>query len=429
MVGNLIWLLIDRGVRIFTDILLGAFVARTLGTTDFGSLTYAYAFAMLAYPVAMLGLDTHVIQLLVRGESRERVLGTTFILKLSAGAIAFVACAGIAALIHRDDPSSLLIVVIASTSLMFKSLEVIDLYFQSRLEANRLIAARAAAATIAAAIKIAFLYMDPNVYYIAIVTSCEILLTGFFALGLMQRAELGIRKWQFDFELARSMLARRLPVMLSAIFVSAYVRAGPLLLRWMSGTHEAGIYGAAYRLMEVAYFLPTAIVSSLTPLLVNAHRKSERQFEETFLAVTTMLTWIGIILAAVLALLSDTIILRLYSSEFAASSATFAILLLTFPFVFAAAANNVWFTLSNEELSQFLRVLIAAVACIAVTALLIPRFGARGAAYAMVMTQVLAVLILNLWSPKTRLIAKRFLQSLSPRGFVAVFKIFVTRST
>ena len=70
----------DRIVRMGVGLLVGVWLARYLGPSLYGEFNYAFAFAMMFAPVAMLGLDEIGIRELIKDPSnRDEILGTAFL--------------------------------------------------------------------------------------------------------------------------------------------------------------------------------------------------------------------------------------------------------------------------------------------------------------------------------------------------------------
>ena len=114
-------------------LLVGIWVARYLGPSQFGLFSYAAAFAALFSSIAKLGLDSIVVRDLVREpELRDLYMGTAFWLKLF-GAIAMMAVIGISMLFTTSDDTTNLYVLIIASGAIFQSFEVIDFYFQSKV--------------------------------------------------------------------------------------------------------------------------------------------------------------------------------------------------------------------------------------------------------------------------------------------------------
>ena len=86
VISNSAWFIGDRIIRMGVGLLVGVWLARYLGPSLYGEFNYAFAFAMMFAPVAMLGLDDIGIRELIKDPSkRDEILGTIFSLMLLGG--------------------------------------------------------------------------------------------------------------------------------------------------------------------------------------------------------------------------------------------------------------------------------------------------------------------------------------------------------
>ena len=84
------WLFFDKIVRMGLSLIVGLWVARYLGPAQYGLLNNSLALATLFGAFATLGLESFVIQGIVRTpEKQTDILGTAFYLKLWAGCLTY----------------------------------------------------------------------------------------------------------------------------------------------------------------------------------------------------------------------------------------------------------------------------------------------------------------------------------------------------
>jgi O-antigen/teichoic acid export membrane protein len=94
-ISNTGWQFADNIVRMGVGLFVGVWVARYLGPEQYGVFSYALAFVALFASVASIGLDEIATRNLVRDPAaKNKILGTTFILKLIAGIVIFAATIG-----------------------------------------------------------------------------------------------------------------------------------------------------------------------------------------------------------------------------------------------------------------------------------------------------------------------------------------------
>jgi len=88
--GNTGWMMGDQIVRKVVGLFVGVLMARYFGPQLYGEFSYAIAIIMIVSPVAMLSLDEISIRRMVQDPSiRNEVIGTSFIMMIVGGVIAF----------------------------------------------------------------------------------------------------------------------------------------------------------------------------------------------------------------------------------------------------------------------------------------------------------------------------------------------------
>ncbi len=134
--ANTSWLFAEKGLRLVVGFFVGVWVARYLGPERYGLLSYAQAFVGLFTAFASLGLDGILVRELVKHPEKEgELLGTALVMKLF-GAILTIFLVGIAIHLTNSDRLTKILVFIIASSVIFQSFNVIDLYFQAKVQAK-----------------------------------------------------------------------------------------------------------------------------------------------------------------------------------------------------------------------------------------------------------------------------------------------------
>ena len=90
-------------------------------------------------------------------EKRDEVLGSAFVLRVFAALISFVLVVGSIFMLRHGETLIIWVVAITAGQFIFQSLNVIDLYFQSRVQSRCTIYATNAAFLLMAMVKVGLL--------------------------------------------------------------------------------------------------------------------------------------------------------------------------------------------------------------------------------------------------------------------------------
>ena len=192
--ANTGWLFFERILRMIIALFVGVYVARYLGPSNYGLLSYAVSFVGLFSAIATLGLDKIVVRNLVKDEKKqEELLGTAFALKF-IGFILLLGLLTVAVQFTTNDSYTNLLILIIALSTFFQSFNVIDFYFQSRVLSKYVVHVQIISGISAAIIKLLLIYFSMDLTYFAAVMVVEsvILGIGFIAAYAKQKMSIEI---------------------------------------------------------------------------------------------------------------------------------------------------------------------------------------------------------------------------------------------
>jgi polysaccharide transporter, PST family len=413
IITNIGWLFVDKLLRLGGGLFISIWMARYLEVAQFGILNYATAFVALFLPIATLGLDTIVVHQLINVQAnKNKILGTTFWLRLFSSLIsAFGAIIGIA-LIRKNDHISASIVMVLSIASMFQAFDTIDLWFQSQVNSKYTVVTRNISFVLASALRIFLITAQAPLIMFAWAVLLEV---GVNALGLIIAYQVNgasILKWQWDFVVAKSLLHKSLPLIFSGLAIMVYLKIDQIMLGEMIDDHSVGIYSVASRISEVWYFIPMAISSSVSPAIYKAKEISETLYYRRIGQLHRLLIVISISLALPMTFLSKPLVVALFGNAYAEAGAILSIHIWASIFVFMGVATTAWFIAESLTLIAMYKTILGAVVNIILNLFLIPKYSGAGAAVATVISYAVAGLISHAIFPRTRKIFHLQIRSL-----------------
>lgn len=388
--------------RMIAGLLVGIWVARYLGPTQFGVFSYAIAFAALFSSIANLGLDSIVVRDLVRDPSRRDLyMGTAFWLKLTGSVIMLVAMACAIQLTSNDAATNLYIFIIGS-GVIFQSFEVVDFYFQSRTLSKFVSVCKLAQLLISSLLKLCLIYMGADLVWFVLVSLTD-QITLALSLYLAYRSQNKGRFYHhFDLTLAKQLLRDSWPLIISGLVIMIYMRIDQIMIKEMLGEKEVGVYSVAIRISEVWYFIPMLLTNSLFPSIVNAKKVSEELYYTRLQRLLTLLVWASMLVAVGVTFLSDWLVALLYGEAYKDAGQVLVIHIWAGVFVSLGVASGAWFTIENLQRYAFYRTALGAIINVILNMILIPLLGLIGAAIATVIAQSMAALFFDGLTSRTR---------------------------
>lgn len=404
IVGNINWLTFENILRSLIGLIIFAVVARYLGPEQFGLMNYAFAFVALFAILATLGLDNIVIRdIIANPEEEKEYLGSTLILKFVGAILTLVVSFIAISIIEPGNQILRIFVLIMASMYIFKSFDVIDLWFQSKIQSKYAVYARSAAFIVVSLLKLFFIYIKAPLSVFIIMFVAETLIACLLLIFFYsRRSENSIFHWKFKKEIIIDLLKNSWPLMLGGIAAVVYMKIDQVMIGKMLGDAEVGIYYSAVKLSETWYFIPTIIGSSVFPAILNAKRKSEELYKKRLQTLFDFSAWFGILISLVICIAAPLIVKILYGEQYASAAVVLSVHIWSGVFVFLGVIASKWVIAENYTKNALIRTTIGAVLNIGLNLVLIRRFGIMGAAISTLIAYSFVNYFSLFFSKKTR---------------------------
>jgi O-antigen/teichoic acid export membrane protein len=396
------WLLSERGLSLSLNFLVSIVLARYLGPAEYGSLSYAIAFVALLATIPYLGFMGVIVQELVRDPNRHgETMGVVIYSKIAAAIVAFILANGLAQLVVRDPANQFLIFLI-SFSMLFDVALALRLHFEALTESLRVVLVASAGSIIGAAARLVAVFVAAPLWVFALIVSIQSALAAVGYTMVYHRSTASRSRLTFSRNRASELFGKSWPLIISSAAATVYLKMDQFMLGQMTGMSEVGIYAIAARMSEVWYALPVAIVSSIFPRLVELREQDGTKYRKRMQESIAILFWFGLAIAVAVSLVAKPLMTLLFGQSYEAAGTILAIHIWACPAVFMGMIVEKWFV--TENLLKFLigRQVLSAAVNVGLNLLLIPLFGAVGAAVATVIAYTLAYYVSCFTSRRTR---------------------------
>ncbi|GAB2696065.1 flippase [Mucilaginibacter koreensis] len=342
-----------------------------------GGIVYIYFFSA----IATLGLDQFIVKELHQfPENRDRILGTAFWLKVIAGVI----CIPLIYMAYQLYPAKATpysYTLILSFIGIVQAFNVIDSYFQSQVQSKYIMQVQMGGTLLSAIIKLLLIYNKASITWFVYAYLFDVILLSAGYFLTYQRKGRSLLMWSYNGVLAKKLLAMSWPLIISGIMVSVYMKIDQLMLQNMRGAKEAGAYATAVNLSEAWNFIPSVIVASLFPAILNARRDDLNRYRKRIQDLYDLMVYISLPIALIISIAAP-LIYKLYKPEYASAAPVLSLHIWSGVFVFLGAANGQYLIAENYARLSFLRTGFGAVINVILNLILIPRYGMMGTAIA-----------------------------------------------
>ena len=378
--ANTSWLMGERILRMAVSLFVGILVARYLGPERYGLLSYANSFVGIFIVLGTLGLDDIIVRELVKTpEQQEKILGSSFLLKLVGTLLMWMAILAAVPFTKNDFQTNILIIIIAFGA-VFQAFNVIDFNFQAKVKSKFIVHAQFVQLIISSIVKIILVVNETPLIWFASVYCLDAIVLAMGLIFVYFYNGNNIFHWKWSFETSKYLLRDSWPLIFAGVVVSVYMKIDQVMIKEMLGAKEVGLYAAAVKLSEAWYFLPLAITSSLFPAIINAKLYQKEDYFQRLQKLYDLMVWIAVAIALPTAILSPWIVEFLYGNEYLESSSVLNIHIWSGIFVFLGVASSKYLLAENYIKKTFYRTFVGALLNIIMNYYLIGIMGIKGAA-------------------------------------------------
>jgi O-antigen/teichoic acid export membrane protein len=418
---NTAWLSFDRIIKMIVSLVVIGWMARYLGPEQFGLLNFIVAFTGLFVAISVLGLKDIVVRDIVQDTGGAQItLGTSFVLQIIAGCLAYITMIGAVLLFRPDDRLVLSLAVVLGAGLTIKFTDTVTYWFEAHVLSKYTVWMQNGAFLIFAMVKVLLIIKGAPLIAFAWAMFLEALLTSVFLLILMTRRGIAFTYLKFDVGRAQALLKDSWPLIISAIAVTLYMRIDQVMLGLMIGDDAVGVYSAAVRVSEFLYFIPMAICTSVFPALLICKKTSEEQYYFNLQKLFDIMVVISLCVAIPMTFMATSIVTFIYGVGYAESGQLLALHTWASIFVFLGVAGSQWFIAENKQVLHLKRTILGAVVNIILNLWLVPLYQATGAAMATIAAQAVGTFFADILERDTR---QLFLMKLRALTFINVIKI------
>jgi len=268
-----------------------------------------------------------------------------------------------------------------------------------------------------------FVLLEASVIAFAVANSLQFFLLSIFLVFMYRYKGFSIFQWKVQISKAKELLSEAWILILSNFFSMVNIKVDQIMLRWMVGSAEVGIYSVAVNLSEAWYFISTAIIMSVFPRMIELKKSRPSVYDKRQQQILDCLFALTLIIAVITTFVAGPLILFIYGEAYTKTSSILIIHIWSGIFMFMWAFFSKWafiedalyFALASDGTGALMNVLLNYI--------LIPRFGGRGAAIATLFSYATSSYFFLFFYSKTRPLAAKMSKS-----FLLPFRLIIYRN-
>jgi O-antigen/teichoic acid export membrane protein len=294
-------------------------IVRSLSVDEFGRFSFIFGFLGLVATLTEFGIGrVAVAGILDEDRDRGAFAGTYVLLRTALGlagygvAVAVVALAGYPGDVIAGTAVAALVLVIATPSHAYVAVFQAENWLRPVATASLLgqLSQIALTAAIAAAGGSMLLFTVPAVL-------CEVVIIAWHWRCARRLLNLRYRLMWGEWA---GLFREAVPLAIGGAMATAYYRIDSVMLSKLDTFSSVGVYGVAYKFVDIVHFVSTAMMLATLPVLVRAWPDQMEGFRDGFRRAFTILMLGAALLLTEFLLFAEPLIEALYGSQYVAGA-------------------------------------------------------------------------------------------------------------
>lgn len=412
VVKNAGWIICGRIVHMLCAFVVSLLTARYLGPGNYGLINYALAYTTFFYSICTLGINSILVKAIIDEPEHEgETLGTSIVLQGIASILSSLMIIGIVTIIDGKETITVIVTALCTIGLLFRVFETIRYWFQAHLLSKYSAITSTIAYIVTSVYRIVLLIQGRTVVWFALATAIDYFVIAFLLFLFLKKCK-GPKLFFSKRQVSR-LLSMGVPFIFAGLMVSIYSNSDKFMLKHMVGEAEVGFYSTAYSLCNTWVFVLSAIIDSMYPIIMEAHKNNYVVYEKRNRLMYAIVFYVSIFVSALFVIFARPVVSLLYGDAYLPSILPLQVITWYVAFSYLGVARNAWIV--SENLQKYITPIYtgAAITNIIINFLLIPIWGATGAAVASLITQISTVfffpLLIRPMRKNTRLLAEAML--------------------
>ncbi len=384
------WLFFAQGLTRLISFFYIIYIAKVLTVSDFGLFTVSLAYFSIISSFADFGFNRYLIREIARDRSEApKLFWNIAVLRLTFVSVLFTI---FSIILYSLDPDKtrVSLILLATLAILPQSIALsIDAIFVAvqRLQFSAAALFAASLSTVLLGSILVGNGFGPmgavNALIIGQIVYVFILMAFFYKhQGLVLSA--------INLSIIKTALTGSLPYGLLGILGLLYFRIDTVLLSYIKGNFETGIYGAAYKFLEAVIFIPSAFSLALFPVLARIHESSPEAVRKLYFKSLKIMFGLGLLVFLGYILILP-VVIRTLLPNYLSSIQAIMILSLSIPFMFIHVPAVTVLLSTDKYLKPVLILsILTLIFNIGANLIFIPKFGFLAASWVTVASEVLS---------------------------------------
>ncbi len=398
---NTSWMSVSQFITSICAFLWTILIARYLGVSDYGIVSFAISFTGLIVIFMDLGMSTYITREIAKNKNLlEKYVSNIFLFKLIISIILFF-ISGLILFILGYSHLTILVSLIFAIEMIF--LTMVN-FFNGIFQAFEKLKYQATGHIINSSLLLIGILItmgfDLGIISIAISYTFGYLVF-FIYMFLEYIKKFGFVKFELDLNFIKTTLVNSIPFGLTNFFYTIYFTIDIVMLSYLAGDYATGIYKSAYNIINVFTTFFVVYQTVIFPVMSKFFKHSPQLIKTSYELSIKYLLLIIIPLSIWVFFYAKPLLNLIYSNQYELATLPVKILIWTVAFLFINGAASILLNSIDKERIVTKIYIIAAFFNICLNFILIPLYSYDGAAIATVLSEILITVLTLYYISKT----------------------------
>jgi O-antigen/teichoic acid export membrane protein len=398
VVRNIAWHSSEKVLRVAFGFWVGIWLARYLGPEKFGDFNYITAWLGMFEAIAWMGVGENMMRDLVRDRSDEGfIMGSAFLIRICGSLLAITLALIMARPLGGVDEFQFTLLVILCINVPFKeACGGIWLWFASHTNIGPAVIGKNISIIFGALFRVLVIVTGSGLTALSATVTLESILLCICLTGAYLLFGQRFTYWRFDVSHAWRMMLNGLPIILSSIVFSLNARIAQVMLGRLMTMSDVGIYAAAMRFSEIWWVVPPMIIQTLASRYIYPKDLGE-QLNINVARIVLGMALLSLIPCLFISAIGPEIIDILLGKQYLGASSILIIHIWLAVLIFIDAPVNQYLLATKRSNLLIVKASVAFFLNFVILLVLVPRFGAIGAAMATLIAEAIVVFVLPIF--------------------------------
>lgn len=397
IINNIGWLIFDKIFILLLQFFVGVKIANYYGATLFGQ--YSYAISLVAFSNIFFELiNSRVLKKYYTKNNFNILVFNTNFFKNSIAIILFFIPIIYKFFYKIDDTLFCLLLLLCLDNVLMTATSGIENFFEYKLEAKRIVISNNIVKIISYFLQYICMILNKGIIFIAIVRCIGSLIRVIILKYQYNSSYLGKlenKSVKLDIKLIVKIIDESKYLWFSFVSFLIYTQTDRLMINHYLGVEEVGVYTIGMQLSSILAILIGPIQNSLFPKFLELYRDDYQKYYNFYKLTNTIITQFYLIITLISIIVVKYTFKYVYSSQYDGAILIYSILAFSVFIKANGSLQTSHMTIKNITKKSFYKILVSLILNIILNILLIPKYGINGAAIATLITQFIALFLID----------------------------------